>query len=70
VHRAGMTGKPEVIPGPTRQTGRRQDYFRIADYTGVGADFVQMRPGAAYDLVRYMPEPRGWEINDEGSDAA
>jgi hypothetical protein len=24
--------------------------------TGVGPDFVQMRPSAGYDLVRYMPE--------------
>ena len=31
------------------------DYFRMAD-TGVGPDFVEMRPGAGYDLVRYMPE--------------
>ena len=30
--------------------------FRITDYTGVGPDFVQMRPRAGYDLVRYMPE--------------
>ncbi len=30
--------------------------FRVADYTGVGPDFVEMRPGAGYDLVRYMPE--------------
>jgi hypothetical protein len=29
---------------------------RVADYTGVGPDFVQMRPSAGYDLVRYMPE--------------
>jgi len=32
------------------------DNLRIADDTGVGPDFVQMRPGAGYDLVSYMPE--------------
>ena len=31
-------------------------HFRVADYTGVGPDFVQMRAGAGYDLVRYMAE--------------
>jgi hypothetical protein len=31
-------------------------FLRFADYTGVGPDFVQMRAGAGYDLVRYMPE--------------
>ena len=32
------------------------DSFLFADYTGVGPDFVQMRAGAGYDLVRYMLE--------------
>jgi hypothetical protein len=26
---------------------------RLLDYTGVGSDFVQVRAGAGYDLVRY-----------------
>jgi hypothetical protein len=34
----------------------RWDRFPIADYTGVGPDFVQIKPRAGYDLVRYMPE--------------
>ena len=48
------TRKKSDPPG----TGASQDSFdaRFADYTGVGPDFVQMRPGAGYDLVRYMPE--------------
>ena len=29
---------------------------RVADYTGVGPDVVQMRPVAGYDLVRCMSE--------------
>src|ERR1039458_2029083 len=29
---------------------------RVADYTGVGLDVVQMRPRAGYDLVRCMSE--------------
>jgi len=35
---------------------KEPNYFLFADYTGVGPDFVQMRPSAGYDLVRYMPE--------------
>jgi hypothetical protein len=55
------------VSPPARRLTDEVDYFRIAEYTGVGQT---IRPRAAYDLVRYMLKLCGWEICDEGSGAA
>jgi hypothetical protein len=59
--RRRLTGRETFIGGKgiSRQLSSVPSWmvnFRLADYTGVGPGFVEMRPGAGYDVVRYMSE--------------
>jgi len=44
-------------------------FVQFADYTGVGPDFVQMRPTVGMISSDIRLKLGCWEIHDEGSDA-
>jgi len=64
-----MASFANVSP-PARRLTDEVDYFRIFDYTGGGQTSFKEGPGRGMISSDICLKLCGWEIRDEGSDAA